>query len=63
MMVSHKIAETGQFAAIMLSVLDFQKKMFGPADPQVFIFGRHSKYSSRQNMWPLTRKRTLTVLC
>ena len=27
------------------SVLDFQKKMLGPAGPQVFIFGRQNKTS------------------
>jgi len=31
-------------------VLDFQKKMLGPAGPQVFIFGRQNKSSSRQKL-------------
>ena len=34
-----------------LSVLDFQKKIFGPAGPQVFIFGRQNKYFSRQKLY------------
>ena len=33
---------------LAMAVLDFQKKMLGPAGPQVFIFGRQNKSSSRQ---------------
>ena len=29
------------------SVLNFQKKIVGPAGPQVFIFCRQNKYSGR----------------
>ena len=32
-------------------VLDFQKKILGPTGPQVFIFGRQNKYSSRQKLY------------
>ena len=32
----------------IISLLDFQKKMLGSAGPQVFIFGRQDKSSSRQ---------------
>ena len=35
---------------ILVSVLDFQKKILGPAGPQVFIFGRQNKYSSLQKL-------------
>ena len=31
-----------------MSLLHFQKKMLGSAGPQVFIFGRQDKSSSRQ---------------
>ena len=31
---------------LAMAVLDFQKKMLGPAGPQVFIFGRQNKFSS-----------------
>ena len=34
-----------------VSVLDFQKKILGPTGPQVFIFGRQNKYSSRQKLY------------
>ena len=34
-----------------IAVLDFQKKMLGPAGPQVFIFGRQNKSSSRQILY------------
>ena len=33
------------------AVLDFQKKILGPSWPQVFIFGRQNKYSSRQKLY------------
>ena len=33
------------------SVLDFQKKIEGPAGPQVFIFCRQNKYSGRQKLY------------
>ena len=33
---------------LAMAVLDFQKKMLGPAGPQVFIFGRQNKSCSRQ---------------
>ena len=33
------------------AVLDFRKKILGPAGPQVFIFGRQNKYSSRQKLY------------
>jgi len=32
-------------------VLDFQKKIVGPAGPQVFIFCRQNKYSGRQKLY------------
>ena len=32
-------------------VLDFQKKVVGPAGPQVFIFCRQNKYSGRQELY------------
>ena len=32
----------------IMSLLHFQKKMLGSAGPQVFIFGRQDKSSSRQ---------------
>ena len=32
-------------------MLDFQKKIFGPAGPQVFIFGRQNEYSGRQKLY------------
>ena len=32
------------------AVLDFQKKMLGPAGPVVFIFGRQNKSSTRQKL-------------
>ena len=52
MMVSHKKVKTGSFAAIILSVLDFQKKMLGPADLyKVFIFGHQNKNSSHQKLY------------
>ena len=42
------------------AVLDFQKKILGPAGPQVFIFGHQNKYSSRQKLYlrinPFTTK-------
>ena len=31
------------------SVLNFRKKILGPAGPQVFILGSQNKYSRRQN--------------
>ena len=33
------------------AVLDFQEKILGPAGPQVFIFGRQNKYSSREKLY------------
>ena len=36
---------------LAMAVLDFQKKMLGPAGPQVFIFGRQNKSSSRQILY------------
>ena len=33
------------------AVLDFQKKIVGPAGPQVFIFCRQNKYSGRQKLY------------
>ena len=33
------------------TVLDFQKKILGPAGPQVFIFCRQNKYSGRQKLY------------
>ena len=36
---------------VLDAVLDFQKKMLGPAGPQVFIFGRQNKSSSRQILY------------
>ena len=38
---SSEIAE--KFRSPHASVLDFQKKMLGPAGPQVFIFGLQNK--------------------
>ena len=32
-------------------VLDFQKKVVGPAGPQVFIFCCQNKYSGRQELY------------
>ena len=32
-------------------MLDFQKKILGPAGPQVFIFCRQNKYSGRQKLY------------
>ena len=32
-------------------MLDFQKKIVGPAGPQVFIFCRQNKYSGRQKLY------------
>ena len=32
-------------------VLNFQKKILGPAGPQVFSFGRQNKYSSHQKLY------------
>ena len=29
----------------------FRKKIWGPAGPQVFIFGRQNKYSDRQKLY------------
>ena len=34
-----------------MAVLYFQKKILGPAGPQVFIFGRQNKSSSRQKLY------------
>ena len=39
-----------QFVILLITVLNFQKKILRPAGPQVFIFGRQNKYSSRQNL-------------
>ena len=36
---------------LAMAVLDFQKKMLGPAGPQVFIFGRQNKSSSSQKLY------------
>ena len=36
---------------LAMAVLDFQKKMLGPAGHQVFIFGRQNKSSSRQKLY------------
>ena len=36
---------------LFLTVLDFQKKILGPAGPQVFIFCRQNKYSGRQKLY------------
>lgn len=33
------------------AVLNFQKKISGPAGPQVFSFGRQDKYSSHQELY------------
>ena len=33
------------------TVLDFQKKILGPAGPQVFIFCHQNKYSGRQKLY------------
>ena len=41
---------------LAMAVLDFQKKMLGPAGPQVFIFGRQTKSSSRQKLNLRTNK-------
>ena len=35
----------------LTAVLDFQKKILGPAGPQVFIFCRQNKYSGRQKLY------------
>ena len=32
-------------------MLDFQKKILGPAGPQVFIFCHKNKYSCRQKLY------------
>ena len=37
-------------------MLNFQKKMLGPAGPQVFIFGRQTKSSSHQKLSLRTNK-------
>ena len=37
-------------------VLDFQKKILGPASPQVFMFGRQNKYSSHQKLYLRTNE-------
>ena len=34
-----------------LAVLDFQKKILAPADPQDFIFSRQNKYSGHQKLY------------
>ena len=36
---------------VQYTVLDFQKKILGPAGPQVFIFGRQNKYFSHQKLY------------
>ena len=36
---------------LAMAVLDFQKKMLGPAGPQFFIFGRQNKSSSCQKLY------------
>ena len=49
---SSEIAE--KFHSLHASLLDFQKKMLGPAGPQVFIFGWLNKtvfYNLGQNKW------------
>ena len=33
-----------------MPVLDFQKRILGPAGPQLYIFGRQNKYSCRQKL-------------
>ena len=44
---------TLSFSLVLMpvTVLDFQKKILMPAGPQVFIFGRQKKYSSRQKLY------------
>ena len=39
------------FNLYYFAVLDFQKKILGPAGPQVFIFCRQNKYSGRQKLY------------
>ena len=36
-------------------MLDFQKKILGPAGPQVFIFGCQNKYSGHQKLYLRTK--------
>ena len=38
-------------STVTISVLHFQKKILGPAGPQVFIFGRQNKHSGRQKLY------------
>ena len=48
---------------ILVSVLDFQKKILGPAGPQVFSFCRQNKYSSPQKLnLRLTEKECFRLL-
>ena len=55
MVFQKKLLEKAYFivktTGLAMAVLDFQKKMLGPAGPQVFIFGRQNKSSSRQILY------------
>ena len=55
MVFQKKLLEKADFivktTGLAMAVLDFQKKMLGPAGPQVFIFGRQNKSSSRQKLY------------
>ena len=56
MVFQKKLLEKAYFivktTGLAMAVLDFQKKMLGPAGPQqVFIFGRQNKSSSRQKLY------------
>ena len=48
--VRSKVGSRGLFVD-SIAVLDFQKKILGPAGPQVFIFCRQNKYSGRQKLY------------
>ena len=55
MVFQKKLLEKADFivktTGLAMAVLDFQKEMLGPAGPQVFIFGRQNKSSSRQKLY------------
>ena len=60
MVFQKKLLEKAYFivktTGLAMAVLDFQKKMLGPAGPQVFIFGRQTKSSSCQKLNLRTNK-------
>ena len=50
--VTHQVPKVWtQHYFVPVPVLDFQKKIVGPAGPQVFIFCRQNKYSGRQKLY------------